>query len=140
MASGEGMNVALIHPSAGLTSVDALDRRRVDSFLSRGAKDGTRRVHRATLILTRRLTVLATGSVDGVHHGDKLLLVGANLEHDFAVAKRVERKVLTSTDTIAGVELRLMRKRYIKRQYTVASVKRKPPRRNKQHEKGTPLD
>ena len=111
MASGEGMNVAFFLPSFGLTSVDAFDRRRVDTFLSRGAKDGTRRVHRAALILTRGLAVLATRSVDGIHHGDKLLLVGANLELDFAVAKRVKRKVLTRTDTIPGVELRLMRKR-----------------------------
>jgi hypothetical protein len=57
------------------------------------------------------LTVRATGSVDGIHHGDKLLLVGANLEHDLTLAKRVEREILTRTDTIPGVELRLMRKR-----------------------------
>ena len=96
---------------SALASVDAFDGRRVDAFLSSGAKDGTRRVHRAALILARRLTVLATGSVDGVHHGDKLLLVGANLKLDLTLAKRVEREILTRTDTIPGVELRLMRKR-----------------------------
>jgi hypothetical protein len=57
------------------------------------------------------LTILATGSVDSIHHGDKLLLVGANLKLDLTLAKRVEREILARTDTIAGVELRLMRKR-----------------------------
>jgi len=111
MASGEGMNVAWLVPTVGLASVNAFDRWRVDTFLGSGAKDGTRRVHLAALILTRRLTILATGSVDSIHHGDKLLLVGANLELDFAIAKRVEREILARTDTIAGVELRLMRQR-----------------------------
>ena len=74
-------------------------------------ESGARRVHRAALILARRLAVLATRSVDGIHHCDKLLLVGANLKLDLTLAKRVKRKVLTRTDTIAGVELRLMRKR-----------------------------
>ena len=70
------------------------------------ANDGARRVHRLALILTRRLTVGATGTVDRIDDGDELLLVRANLEHDFAVSEREEGEILPGADAVAGVELR----------------------------------
>jgi len=90
--------------------LDALDARSGHALLETGAEDGARRVHGAALVSAGRLAVLATATVDGVDDGDKLLLIGANLELDLTVAKRVQGEILTRTDAFAGVKLRETRK------------------------------
>lgn len=75
------------------------------AFFSRRPLHRARRVHSVSLVLTRRLTVGATGSVDRINDSDVLLLVRANLEVHLAVAKREEGEIFTGADTVTRVEL-----------------------------------
>jgi len=88
-----------------LTRVDAFDARRGDALLSRRANDGARAVHGGTLILTRGLTISTATTVHRIDDGNELLLIGTNLEVDFAVAQREEREILPGSHAVARVKL-----------------------------------
>lgn len=88
-----------------LTRVDAFDARRGDAFFGRRANDGARAVHGGTLILTRGLTISPATTVHRIDDGNELLLIGTNLEVDFAVAQREEREILPGSHAVARVKL-----------------------------------
>ena len=67
---------------------------------------GARRVRLPALPLTRRLSVLATATIDGVDDGDKLFLIRPDFELDLALAKGVQGEIFPRAHAVAGVKLR----------------------------------
>ena len=86
--------------------LDALDGGSDHALLETGAHDGARRVRLPALLLTRRLSVLATATIDGVDDGDKPFLIRADLELDLALAKGVQGEIFPRAHAVAGVKLR----------------------------------
>ena len=86
--------------------LDALDGGSDHALLETGAHDGARRVRLPALLLTRRLSVLATATIDGVDDGDKLFLIRPDFELDLALAKGVQGEIFPRAHAVAGVKLR----------------------------------